>query len=42
MIRIEFDLLDDISRSLWHAVGELADRLPGEWVLIGGLMAARC
>jgi hypothetical protein len=38
MKRIELDLQDDISRSLWHAVGDLAVRLPGEWVLIGGLM----
>jgi hypothetical protein len=38
MNRIELDLQDDISRSLWLAVGELADRLPGKWVLIGGLM----
>ena len=38
MKRIELDLQDDISRSPWRAVGDLADRLPGEWVLIGGLM----
>lgn len=38
MSRIELDLHDDISRSLWHAVADLADRMPGEWVLIGGLM----
>ena len=36
MNRIELDLQDDVSRSLWHAVGELADRLPGEWVLMEG------
>jgi hypothetical protein len=38
MNRIELDLQDDISRRLWHGIGDLADRLPGEWVLIGGLM----
>jgi hypothetical protein len=38
MNRIEIDLQDDISRRLWRAVGDLADRLPGQWVLIGGLM----
>jgi hypothetical protein len=38
MKRIELDLQDDVARSLWYAVGDLADRLPGEWVLIGGLM----
>jgi hypothetical protein len=36
MNRIEIDLKDDISRRLWRAVGDLADRLPGQWVLIGG------
>lgn len=38
MIRIEVDLEDDLSRELWRAVGDLVGRLPGEWVLIGGLM----
>jgi hypothetical protein len=38
MNRIEIDLEDDVSRRLWHAVGDFANRLPGEWVLIGGLM----
>lgn len=38
MTRIEVDLEDDASRALWRAVGELVGRLPGEWVLIGGLM----
>lgn len=37
MTRIEV-ALDDESRKLWRAFGELVDRLPGEWVLIGGLM----
>jgi hypothetical protein len=35
-IEITFD--DEESRKLWKSLGELADRLPGEWVLIGGLM----
>ncbi len=38
MTRIEVDLEDDLSRELWRAVGDLVGRLPGEWVLIGGLM----
>ena len=38
MTRIEVALADEESRKLWRALGELADRLPGEWVLIGGLM----
>jgi hypothetical protein len=38
MTRVEVDLEDDESRKLWRAVGDLADRLPGEWVLVGGLM----
>jgi hypothetical protein len=38
MSRIEVDLEDEESRKLWKAVGDLVDSLPGEWVLIGGLM----
>lgn len=38
MSRIEVDLDDEASRKLWKAVGNLVDRLPREWVLIGGLM----
>jgi hypothetical protein len=38
MTRIEIDVEDDKTRRLWKAVGGLVDRLPGEWVLIGGLM----
>jgi hypothetical protein len=38
MNRIEVDLEDEESRKLWKAVGDLVDCLPGEWVLIGGLM----
>jgi hypothetical protein len=38
MSHIEVALDDEESRKLWRALGELADRLPGEWVLIGGLM----
>ena len=36
MSRIEVDLEDEGSRRLWKAVGDLADGLPGEWVLSGG------
>ena len=35
---IEIDLDDPQTVRLWMAVGELAERLPGEWTLIGGLM----
>lgn len=38
MSRVEVDVEDEESRKLWKAVGELVDRLPGGWVLIGGLM----
>ena len=38
MTEIDIDLEDEESVNLWKAVGELVDRLPGEWVLIGGLM----
>jgi hypothetical protein len=35
---IQIDLEDPQAVRLWTAVGELAERLPGEWTLIGGLM----
>jgi hypothetical protein len=38
MTRIDVDLKDGASRELWRAVGDLVGKLPGEWVLIGGLM----
>lgn len=38
MINIEIDLDDRETLKLWAALGELAAWLPGEWVLIGGLM----
>lgn len=38
MTRIVIDVYDEATRQLWEAVGELAERLPHEWVLIGGLM----
>lgn len=38
MTRIAIDLDDAQALELWAALGELAERLPGEWTLIGGLM----
>lgn len=38
MSTIDIDLGDEQTLQLWTAVGELAERLPGEWTLIGGLM----
>jgi hypothetical protein len=38
MTRIEVDLDDEESRKLWRALGDLVKSIPGEWVLIGGLM----
>jgi hypothetical protein len=35
---IDIDLEDPETVRLWAAVGDLVQRLPGEWVLIGGLM----
>jgi hypothetical protein len=35
---IDIDLEDPETVALWTAVGDLVQRLPGEWVLIGGLM----
>jgi hypothetical protein len=36
--KITIDTGDDETQRLWSAVGELVERLPGAWVLIGGLM----
>lgn len=38
MTKIDIDLEDHEAVELWAAFGDLAQRLPGEWVLIGGLM----
>jgi hypothetical protein len=38
MTRVEIDLDDPETVALWETVGELVERLPGDWVLIGGLM----
>jgi hypothetical protein len=38
MTRVEIDVDDPETLGLWEAVGELVERLPGDWVLIGGLM----
>lgn len=38
MTTINIDLEDRTTVRLWVAVGDLVQRLPGEWVLIGGLM----
>lgn len=38
MTRVEIDLDDEDAIRLWAEFGDLAGRLPGEWVLIGGLM----
>jgi hypothetical protein len=35
---IDIDLEDPETVGLWTAVGDLVQRLPGEWVPIGGLM----
>jgi hypothetical protein len=35
---IEISVADDESRALWTIVSKLAGKLPGNWVLIGGLM----
>jgi hypothetical protein len=39
MTRVEIDVDDPETLALWEAVRELVARLPGDWVLIGGLMA---
>jgi hypothetical protein len=38
MSDIEIGLDDEETLKLWVAVGDLVERLPGQWVLIGGLM----
>jgi hypothetical protein len=38
MSEIDIDLDDEQTVLLWTAVGDLVERLPGQWVLIGGLM----
>lgn len=38
MTAITIDTGDEPTRKLWLAVGDLVDRLPNGWVLIGGLM----
>jgi hypothetical protein len=38
MSRVDIDLDDEETLLLWAAVGDLVDGLPGQWVLIGGLM----
>ena len=38
MTEITIDTGDANTQRLWSAVGDLVDRLPGSWVLIGGLM----
>jgi hypothetical protein len=38
MTRVEIDVDDPETLALWEAVRELVARLPGDWVLIGGLM----
>ena len=38
MSAIDIDVEDAETVELWEAVGDLVQRLPGEWVLIGGLM----
>jgi hypothetical protein len=35
---IDVDPPDEASRRLWHAVGDLAELLPKNWTLVGGLM----
>ncbi len=38
MTDIDIDLDDEQTQRLWAALGDLAEHLPGEWTLIGGLM----
>jgi hypothetical protein len=38
MSESDIDLDDLKTLKLWAAVGELVELLPGQWVLIGGLM----
>lgn len=38
MITVELHPADDVDRALWHSVGDLAELLPPDWTLVGGLM----
>lgn len=38
MTAINIDLDDEETQELWVAVGDLVERLPGGWILVGGLM----
>lgn len=38
MTTIKIQVDDSATEQLWLGVGELADKLPREWVLVGGLM----
>jgi hypothetical protein len=38
MSPVDVDLDDEETLRLWAAIGDLVERLPGQWVLIGGLM----
>jgi hypothetical protein len=38
VIEVLIDVADPATQRLWHVVGDLAERLPGDWVLVGGLM----
>ena len=38
MITVEVAPGDQAMRALWNQLGQLADALPGGWVLVGGLM----
>jgi hypothetical protein len=38
MSEIDIDLEDPETVELWAAVGDLVELLPGQWVLVGGLM----
>lgn len=38
MKRVEIPSGDPATLTLWRSLSEIADELPGEWVLVGGLM----
>ena len=38
MKSIEIDVDDPETLALWRSLGQLAEQLPGDWLLIGGLM----
>jgi hypothetical protein len=38
VIEVVIDAGDAATLRLWHSVGDLTERLPAGWVLIGGLM----